>query len=110
MEMLPRILEYEDRCRQELSTRGRLKLEDKVHRALALLRAARTISSEEAMQHLSHVRLGVVLGVLAGLDLPRVNELFVLSQPAHLQKLEGRPLEPEERDQRRAAFLRARLA
>lgn len=110
MEMLPRILDYEERCRQELATRGRLKLEDKVHRALALLRAARTISSEEAMQHLSHVRLGVVLGVLPGLELPRVNELFVLSQPAHLQKLEGRPLEPEERDQRRASFLRARLA
>lgn len=109
-EMLPRMLEYEERCRQELATRGRLKLEDKVHRALAVLKAARTISSEEAMQHLSQVRLGVVLGVLSGLDLPRVNELFVLSQPAHLQKLEGRPLEAEERDQRRAAFLRARLA
>ncbi len=109
-EMLPRMLEYEERCRQELATRGRLKLEDKVHRALALLKAARTISSEEAMQHLSQVRLGVVLGVLTGLELPRVNELFVLAQPAHLQKLEGRPLEAEDRDQRRAAFLRARLA
>jgi protein arginine kinase len=109
-EMLPRMLEYEDKCRHELATRGRLKLEDKVHRALALLRSARTIASEEAMQHLSAVRLGVVLEVLPGIDLQRVNELFVLSQPAHLQKLEGRPLEAEERDVRRAAFLRSRLA
>jgi protein arginine kinase len=109
-DILPRLLEYEERCRQELSGRGRTKLEDKVHRALALLRAARTITSEEAMQHLSAVRLGVVLGVLSGLDLARVNELFVLAQPAHLQKLEGRPLDADERDVRRAAFLRARLA
>ncbi len=109
-DLLPRLLEYEERCRQELATRGRVKLEDKVHRALALLRSARTISSEEAMQHLSSVRLGAVLGLLAGLDLQRIGELFVLAQPAHLQKLEGRPLEADERDQRRAAFLRARLA
>ena len=108
--MLPRMLEYEDKCRHELATRGRLKLEDKVHRALALLRSARTIASEEAMQHLSAVRLGVVMEVLAGIDLQRVNELFVLSQPAHLQKIEGRTLEAEERDVRRAAFLRQRLA
>jgi protein arginine kinase len=108
-DILPRLLEYEERCRQELAGRGRLKLEDKAHRALALLRAARTITSEEAMQHLSSVRLGVVLGVLTGLDLARLNELFVLAQPAHLQKLEGRALDSDERDVRRAAFLRARL-
>jgi protein arginine kinase len=110
MDLLPRLLEYEERCRQELASRGRVKLEDKCHRALALLRSARTMGSEEAMQHLSSVRLGVVLGVLQGLDLTRVSELFVLAQPAHLQKLEGRPLETDERDQRRASFLRARLA
>jgi protein arginine kinase len=109
-EMLPRMLEYEDRCRQELATRLRVKLEDKVHRALALLRSARTIASEEAMQHLSAVRLGAVMDLLPGVDLQRVNELFVLSQPAHLQKIEGRPLEAEERDVRRASFLRQRLA
>jgi protein arginine kinase len=109
-DLLPRLLEYEERCRTELTSRGRVKLEDKCHRSLALLRSARTMGSEEAMSHLSAVRLGVVLGVLQGLDLQRVGELFVLAQPAHLQKLEGRTLEAEERDQRRAAFLRARLA
>ena len=108
-EMLPRLLEYEERCRRELSSRGRVKLEDKVHRALAVLRSARTMPSEEAMQLLSSVRLGIVMEVLTGVDLARVNELFVLSQPAHLQKLEGRALEADERDQRRAAFIRSRL-
>jgi protein arginine kinase len=108
--MLPRILEYEDTCRKELASRGHLKLEDRVHRALAILRAARTVTSEEAMQYLSAVRLGAVLGILQGVDLTRLSELFVLTQPAHLQKLEGRPLEPEERDARRASLLRASLA
>lgn len=108
--MLPRILEYEDKCRDELCTRGRTKLDDKCHRALAILRAARTLTSEEAMQYLSAVRLGCVLGILDDVELARVNELFVLTQPAHLQQIEGRALEPEDRDVRRATFVRGTLA
>ncbi|MFV1959583.1 MAG: protein arginine kinase [Planctomycetota bacterium] len=104
--MLPRILEYEEACRQELASRGRVKLEDKAHRCLALLQSARTLTSEEAMQFLSGVRLGIVMGVLKDVDFAEVNELFVLTQPAHLQKLEGRALDPEDRDVRRAAFVR----
>lgn len=107
--MLPKILEYEDKCRDELCTRGRTKLDDKCHRALAILRAARTLTSEEAMQYLSAVRLGCVLGILSNVELGRVNELFVLTQPAHLQNVEGRVLEPEERDVRRATFVRDTL-
>ncbi|MFM8980554.1 MAG: ATP--guanido phosphotransferase [Planctomycetia bacterium] len=109
-DMVPRIVAYEQRTRQELLTRGRTKLEDRTHRALALLRAARVMTTEEAMGHVSAVRLGVVLGLLPGLDLQRVSELFVLVQAAHVQNLEGRPLEAAERDERRAALLRARLA
>jgi protein arginine kinase len=108
--MLPKMIEYEEACRRELSSRGRVKLEDKVHRGRAILGAARTLSSEEAMLHLSSVRLGIVLGILGDVDLQRVNELFVLTQPAHLQKREGRALEPEERDVRRAEFVREMLA
>ncbi len=108
-QMLPKILEYEDICRRELSTRGRTKLEDKCHRALAILRSARCLTSEEAMQFLSSVRLGIVIDILQGVDLRRVNELFVLTQPAHLQQLEGRALEPEERDVRRATFVREHI-
>lgn len=108
--MLPRILEYEDVCRQQLLSRGRLRLEDKVHRSLATLRAARMLTSDEAMQFLSGVRLGVVLGIVDDLGLKDVNELFVLTQPAHLQKVEGRVLEPEERDALRAQYVRRALA
>jgi protein arginine kinase len=43
------------------------------------------------------------------LDLKTVNELFIFSQPAHLQKLEGKLLTAKERDTKRAELLRARL-
>jgi protein arginine kinase len=108
--MLPRILEYEDVCRQQLLSRGRRRLDDKVHRSLAILRAARMLTSDEGMQFLSGVRLGVVLGILDGPDLKVMNDLFVLTQPAHLQKLEGRALEPEERDALRAEYVRRALS
>jgi len=109
--MLPAILGYEREVRQHLmSAKRRVRLEDKVHRARAVLRAARAITSEEAMELLSAVRLGVVLKLLDAPKLEEVNELFVLTQPAHLQKLRGKELEADERDVERAALLRKRLA
>ncbi|MDA1194678.1 MAG: protein arginine kinase [Planctomycetota bacterium] len=109
--ILPTILDYEVKCREELvSDRRRLQVEDRCQRALALLRAARLLTSDEAMSNLSTVRLGVALGILPGMDLTRVNELFVLIQPAHIQKMRGEPIDPPARDSVRAAFVRENLA
>jgi protein arginine kinase len=108
--MVPNILEYEREVRQHLLSKRRVRLEDRVHRARAVLRSARAVTSEEAMELLSSVRMGVVLKILEAPDLDEVNELFVLSQPAHLQKLTGRELEADERDVERANLLRDRLA
>jgi protein arginine kinase len=84
-------------------------LEDKIWRAYGTLQAARSITSEETMDLLSAVRLGVNLGLLANVDISTVNELFILTQPAHLQKLEKRELEAGERDAMRADFIRKQL-
>jgi protein arginine kinase len=61
------------------------------------------------MDLLSHVRLGVNLGLLQDVDMSTVNELFILTQPAHLQRLEKRDLTPAERDAARADFIRKHL-
>jgi protein arginine kinase len=108
--MLPTILEYERKVRRYLLADRRTRLEDKVHRALAILRNARMMASEEAMELLSAVRLGVVLGIADGPPVRAVNELFVLIQPAHLQKQAGRELESDDRDALRASLLRKALA
>ncbi len=42
-------------------------------------------------------------------DLGTINELFIVTQPAHLQKLAGKELKPEERDVFRADLIRSRL-
>jgi protein arginine kinase len=61
------------------------------------------------MDLLSSVRLGVNLGLLEDLTIPQVNELFLHTQPAHLQKLMGASLDGEERNSARARYLRTRL-
>jgi len=107
---IPQFIQYERRARQGLLSRQPVEVDDKVQRSLALLRSARTISSEETMYLLSLVRLGVNLGRITEISLKTVNELFLLTQPAHLQKILGREMEPRQRGQARADFIRQRLS
>jgi protein arginine kinase len=107
---IPEFIEYERRARESLVRRRALQVDDKIYRALAILQSARVISSEETMYLLSLVRLGVNLGRLQGIDIPTVNELFLLTQPAHLQRIHKRSMEANERGAARAETLRKRLA
>jgi len=107
---IPKIVSYEREVRRGLVDEDERKiLDDKVWRAFGILTSARTISSEEAMHLLSHVRMGVNLGILTSLKLETLNELFVVTQPGHLQQREGRTLKQEERDITRATYIRERL-
>ena len=55
------------------------------------------------------MRLGVDLGLFPGVERALVDELFILTQPAHLQKQISDKLSAEERDLIRADMLRERL-
>ena len=61
------------------------------------------------MHLLSSIRMGIQQGLIDNLDLATVNELFIHTQPAHLQTLHGEALEPAERNTVRANYLRKRL-
>ena len=67
------------------------------------------MTSEETMDLLSSVRLGINLGLIEDVTIPTVNELFIHTQPAHLQKLMGQPLDGEERNAGPHRYLRSRL-
>ncbi len=103
------IIQYEEKARIELATSERSQLEDRVWRSWGLLKNARLMSSEEAMRHLSSLRLGVVMGVFDNVKLQEVQKLFLYTQPAHLQRLEGRELESGDRDVARARYIRDEL-
>jgi protein arginine kinase len=107
--VIPKVIEYERTVRENLLEQKREIIEDKVWRAFGMLKTARTINSEETMDLLSAVRMGVNLGIVPDVEIRTVNELFVFTQPAHLQKLERAELSSPERDITRATFIRNRL-
>ncbi|MBL8763375.1 MAG: protein arginine kinase [Phycisphaerae bacterium] len=108
-EILPQVIEYERTARRLLIERRRRHLEDQVFRALGVLRSARMITPEETLGHLSMVRLGVLTGLIADVAESTVNQLVILIQPAHLQRVLGRELDQQERREARADLLRQRL-
>lgn len=108
--VVPGVIAYERRAREHILQANRLETEDKLWRAVGVLKSARLLSSEETMHLLSAIRLGVGLGILPTLSAKIINEMFLMSQPAHLQKMAGRELSPAERDVERAAYVRERLA
>lgn len=108
-DVIPNIIGYERRVRTALIKENRQGLHDQVSRAYGILKSAQTITSEETMQHLSSLRMGINLGLIEGLPIPTVNELFIFTQPAHLQKLRHSPLDSGERNVARASYLRERL-
>jgi len=108
--VIPKIIEYEQHARRTLLNDRTIALDDKVFRALGTLRSARLMTSEDVLYQLSHLRMGIHLGRVKDVDIRTVNELFLLAQPAHLQKMQGKKLEGDARRAIRAEFVRARLS
>lgn len=103
------ISEQERILRAELYNQSPLRFEDRIFRSLGLLRNARIISTEESLKLLSDVRLGIIMGLMTGVELESFNDMMLMIQPAYLQKLSGVQLKPDERDQKRAELIRKRL-
>jgi protein arginine kinase len=106
-DIIPRVIEYERVSRRTLQAKRAAALDDQVFRSLGTLASARLMSAEEAMTCISHVRLGVVIGLVKGLDLAAVNRMFLNVQPGHLQVHAGREMDQEARKHARADMLRA---
>lgn len=131
--VIPEIVEYENAARNQLLSKQIDVLDDKISRAMALLRNAHLISSQEALFLLSHLRLGLnmrdqmgastpaidTLCTLSqndiaadksrGLSIETINRLFMLTLPAHLQLNYGKPLDATHRDVLRAQIIRSAL-
>jgi protein arginine kinase len=90
-------------------SKNRAALEDRVSRSFGILKNARIISSQETIELLSMVRLGSDLGLIKDIDRRKINELFIIIQPAHLQKIENKKLSAQERDIKRAQLIRNKL-
>ncbi|MBI2439914.1 MAG: protein arginine kinase [Lentisphaerae bacterium] len=104
------IEEHEKHARARLLQQKEISLRDHVGRACGILTNACLLNSRETMDMLSALRLGIELGLLREWSAAVIDELFLLIQPGHLQKVEGRIIGAEKRDLARARLVRARLS
>jgi len=128
--IIPEIVEYENAARGRLLSKEIEVLDDKISRAMALLKNAHLISSQEALFLLSHLRLGINMHDHLGASTPaidrlctlgqegansgcisiaKINKLFMITLPAHLQLNCGKSLDPSGRDALRAKIIRKEL-
>ena len=107
--VVQQIITQERLAREALVSTMNIQLEDRVFRSLGILSHSRIIESKEAAKCLSDVRLGIDLGYIKNISKMILNELMILTQPGFLQQYAGGELRPQERDYRRATFIRERL-
>ncbi|MFN7139258.1 MAG: ATP--guanido phosphotransferase, partial [Limisphaerales bacterium] len=106
---LLQIIEHEENARAMLLEKKPKMVFNHIGRAYGILANSHSISSKETMNLLSLMRLGVDLELFPGVERSLVDELFIITQPAHLQKTHSEKLAAEERDILRADMLRERL-
>jgi len=107
--LIRQIIDQEKQAREIMFSKNKPILEDRISRSLGILKNARIISSQETIELLSMVRLGCDVGMVKDIDRLKINELFIITQPAHLQKIESKKLSSEERDLKRADLIRQKL-
>jgi protein arginine kinase len=103
------IIDKEHDARQTLLQRKPSTLCDQIGRAYGVLTYAHAMPSKEALNLLSVIKLGMDLGAFPEHQRLQIDELFIDTQPAHLQKNSQQKLNAEERDYLRAQIIRDRL-
>src|SRR6266853_586011 len=108
--VIEQIIEHEQNARQLLLQKKPNTLLDHIGRGYGILRHAYSMNSKEALNLLSFMKLGIDLGFFPEHCLQPVDELFMETQPAHLQKGTQQKLAADERDSLRAEIIRAKLS
>ncbi|MDB6127298.1 MAG: ATP:guanido phosphotransferase [Verrucomicrobia bacterium] len=108
--VLNSIIEHEVNARQKLIENDSGKIYDKIGRAFGILQNSHVLSTSEAMNLLSLIRLGVDLGVFPDDRRCVIDRLFIEAQPGHLQHAQHGEFEPGQRDLLRASRLRGEFA
>ncbi|UCD63688.1 MAG: protein arginine kinase [Candidatus Zixiibacteriota bacterium] len=103
------IIEKEASARKRLMDEAADMIEDKIWRAYGILKNARVLTSDEVMNLLSALRLGHAMKIIEFLNIALINEMLLLSQPAHLQKYYGQEMDSNKRDFVRAQMVREKL-
>lgn len=107
LNVLQPLIEYERKAREELLNKKGIEFEDKIFRAYGILTQCRTITSREAIDLLSYIRLGIGMDIIKGISINKITSLLILCQKSHIQKIMSNL--NEEKDIKMINYLRAKL-
>ncbi len=107
---LDEVKTQEINARESILENSSQMLFDKIGRSYGLLGNAYKITSSEAMDCLSFIRLAVDCGFLPEKCRAPIDAGFIECQPGHVQFQAGRNVDPDERDAMRAEFFRKKLS
>jgi protein arginine kinase len=108
--VLQSIVEHELNARAKLLEADAGKLHDKIGRAYGILQNSHLLTSGEAMNLLSLLRLGIDLGLFPDDQRSLIDRLLIEAQPGHLQHTHRGECDAAQRDVLRAARLRSEFA
>jgi len=108
--VLQSIVEHEVNARARLLEADAGKLHDKIGRAYGILQNSHLLTSGEAMNLLSLLRLGIDLGLFPDDQRSLIDRLLIEAQPGHLQHTHRGECDAAQRDVLRAARLRSEFA
>lgn len=103
------VVAEEERARAVMKSKLGISLDDRIWRAFGILRYSRMITSKEALELISLLKMGSDLEITPKISIEEWNNLVLGVQPNHVQMYAGKQLSPSERDVFRATFLRERL-
>ena len=103
------IVNQEIKTREIVNNKFKYELEDKIFRSLAILKNSRLLSTEEGLELLSNVRLGVEMGIIENITQQFLNELLVDCQPTSLKRILCKDLSNNEINFQRAKLVRERF-
>ena len=107
--VIEQIIEHEQNARKMLLSKRPATLLDQIGRGYGILTHAYAMTSKEALNLLSFMKLGIDLELFPQDCQVPIDELFMETQPAHLQKGTQQKLAAEERDSLRAEIIREKL-
>ncbi|HEX2956428.1 MAG TPA: hypothetical protein VHO70_06345 [Chitinispirillaceae bacterium] len=104
------VINHERKARERILKDARNELTDKIYRSLGILLYARTLTMSEFLNLSSALRFGILSGIYDGVTVDTINEMTILSMPAHLQLLQGTGADGYSIDNLRAELVRKLLS
>ncbi len=108
--VVSQVVSEETTCRKMLIGKYKYEIEDRIYRALGVLKSAVLLNANECLKLLSDVRLGVEMGIIKDINKVMLNKILVSTQAANINQMHNKKLSDREIDFNRAKIVKKSLA